>query len=151
MGLIKSFKNAATGLIRAFMSERNFRIHLIMMCYVVGFMGYYDLSRLETALILLLFGAVLSAELMNTSIEYIINMNVEGFDIRAKHAKDIAAGAVMVFAVIAVAVGLIFFLDFKVLTEIFFDLKNTPIKGIMFLMSLVVSLYICTKVRYLKK
>lgn len=133
------------------MSERNFRIHLILMCYVAGFMGYFDLTRSEKAIIFVLFGAVLSAEMMNTAIEHIINMNAPCFDVRAKHAKDIAAGAVMIFAAVAVIVAALFFLDMDKLRGIFFDLTQNPAKGIAFLASLVVSVLICTKVRYIQK
>ena len=149
--LFMSFKYAFHGICLAFRTERNLRIHLIAMCYVTGFMGYFDLSRTDIALLFLLFGAVISSEMVNTAIEHFVDMKIEGFDIRAKKAKDTAAGAVLVFAIAAVVIGACLLWKPECIVGIGRDMLDNPWKIAAILVSLVVSYIICFVVRYDKK
>ena len=57
-----------------------------------------------------MFGLVISLEMVNTAIEIVVDIVSPKYDIRAGRAKDIAAGAVLVNAIVAAIVGLLIFL-----------------------------------------
>ena len=68
-----------------------------------------DVSRLELVALLLAIAFVLIAEMLNTAVEAAIDVATTSFDPMAKLAKDIAAGAVLIAATVAVAVGYLVF------------------------------------------
>lgn len=109
--LIRSFSYAINGIRRTIGSERNFRIHLTALAYVLFFSRFYHFGRVEYAILLLTFALVLGAELLNTAVEEVVNGEFEGYDPRAKLAKDIAAGGVLVCAIAAALVGVVLFWD----------------------------------------
>lgn len=76
------------------------------MC-VAGFLA--RLSRLEWCCILLAIVGVWTAEALNTAIEFVTDLASPEFSHLARNAKDVAAGAVLVAAVGAVALGLLVF------------------------------------------
>lgn len=135
----RSFRCAMTGLSHCIQSERNFRIHLVVMMYVLVFSFFYPLARTEYALLVLLFGAVLSAEAVNTALETIANMHSDSYNRWIKVAKDIAAAAVFLLAAAAVVIGVLLFWDPAVFARIFtFFVRNYWYFAI-FLLSLVFS------------
>jgi diacylglycerol kinase len=88
------------GLRFAFQYERNFRIdcYLLAGAFALGLLFSIPLS--EWAILLQMGAFVLFAELANTVVEWLVDLYTEGrFDIRAKHIKDIAAGACLVVAI----------------------------------------------------
>jgi len=104
------FSFAWNGLREAAKLEKNFRIHLIFTVIVIiaGFL--FKLSLLEWALIILVIGFVLAAELINTVIEKMIDYMKPELHPTAKLIKDYAAGAVLTAAITAVLIGIIIFL-----------------------------------------
>ncbi len=109
--LLRSFSCALRGIQRAVKSERNLRIHTVAVGYTVlaGVLGQFSLT--SWALVLLCFALVIGAELFNTSIEYLCNKTAPGFDQFIRDAKDTAAAAVLVCAVISVIVGMLLLLQ----------------------------------------
>ncbi|WP_010097037.1 diacylglycerol kinase family protein [Ornithinibacillus scapharcae] len=104
------FRYAFNGLREVFKSEKNFRVHLLVTLIVVGFGLYMHISAMEWLAIVIVIGLVLSAEILNTAIEEIINYLKPEIHPTAKKIKDIAAAGVFVAAVSAVVVGLIIFI-----------------------------------------
>lgn len=78
-----------------------------MMTLVIVLASLLHVSLMEWCLLLILFGMVLAAELINTAIEAVVDLATPGKHPLAKLAKDTAAGAVLVTALIAAIVGLI--------------------------------------------
>lgn len=108
---LKGFAYAAHGIIHGF-TERNFRVHVCAVGFVSWFaLRFYELSRGEWAALLLTFAAVISAELLNTSVERLCDKVSPEKDEHIKHSKDCAAGAVLVSAIFAVGVGVTLFWD----------------------------------------
>jgi diacylglycerol kinase (ATP) len=85
------------------------RLHALATVVVLGFGFYFDISRLEWALVALAVGLVWSLELANTAVEAVVNLVSPDYHPLAGRAKDVAAGAVLVGAVAALAVGLLVF------------------------------------------
>ncbi len=104
-----SFRYAGQGVWSSFKSERNMKIHVLMMILVVIFGFFLDISLGEWIVCIILFSLVIGAELFNTAIEAVVDMISLEKSSQAKLAKDISAGAVLVFAIASAIVGLIIF------------------------------------------
>lgn len=104
--LFISFKYAWMGISYAFRTQRNFRIHVSVGLLAVGLSFVLHLSRVEVAIVGLTIGAVLTMELLNTALESVVDLTVrQTYHELAKIAKDCAAGAVMISALVAVLVA----------------------------------------------
>lgn len=93
-----------------FRTERNMRIHLTFTVLVIIFGWILRISITEWLLCLLCFGLVFTAEMVNTAIENVVDLVSPQQNKLAGKAKDIAAGAVLVSAIISACVGLIIFI-----------------------------------------
>ena len=108
--LSRSFHYAGEGIVSAFLSERNMQIHVTIMFLVIFFGIYFQISLPEWITCLLLFGVVISSEIMNTAIEAVVDIAMPEKNPKAKLAKDLSAGGVLVLAVVAAIIGLLIFL-----------------------------------------
>lgn len=106
----KSFYYAFNGIITAAKQEQNLWFHLDAVIVVTGLGWYFELSRIEWISIILCFGLVISAELLNSAIERIVDLISPEYNPKAGIIKDIAAGAVLFAAIISIIVGLIVFI-----------------------------------------
>ena len=95
-----SFRYAAQGLGYGFISQRNFRIHVITGAVVFGLGIWLQLGLLKLAVLVLTVAAVLVLELLNTAIEAVVDLAIgRRFHPLARIAKDCAAAAVLVAAI----------------------------------------------------
>ena len=108
--LINSFKYAFTGIITAFKTEQNMKIHVLIAVLVIIMGVFFKIIKLEWIMFIFEIVMVLTAELFNTAIETIVDMITQEKNEKAKIAKDISAGAVLLTAIGAVIVGVIIFL-----------------------------------------
>ncbi|MDR7078049.1 undecaprenol kinase [Neobacillus niacini] len=108
--LWKSFSYALTGIKTALWLERNMRIHLIASIFVIGCSLYFSISKFEWLFVIVAIGGIFSLELINTAIERVVDMITDKYHPLAKQAKDLAAGAVFIYAVTAVVIGIFIFL-----------------------------------------
>ena len=86
------------------------KVHTLTMVLVVILGFILKLAIWEWVTCIILFALVIGAELFNTSIEEVVNLLSPEIRVHAKYAKDIAAGAVLVFALASAIVGVIIFL-----------------------------------------
>jgi diacylglycerol kinase (ATP) len=107
--ILESFNYAFQGIIHVLRTQRNLRVHFGVAVLVLLAALYSDVSRLELVALLLAIAFVLIAEMLNTAVEAAIDVATTSFDPMAKLAKDIAAGAVLIAATVAVAVGYLVF------------------------------------------
>ena len=105
-----SFTYPIKGLRYAYRNEQNLAVDVgvALLVTIAGFI--FKLNLVEWAILALTRGLVISCELINTAIEAVVDLVTEDYHPLAKVAKDTAAAAVFVFAIIAVIVGLIIFL-----------------------------------------
>ncbi len=106
----KSFGYAFEGIWTGIRKERNMRIHCLAVILVTAAGAFFGLSAAEWCICLLLFGMVISLELVNTAVEAVVDLVTEEKKPLAKIAKDTAAGAVLFTAVMAVIIGCIIFI-----------------------------------------
>ena len=108
----KSFGYAFEGIWTGIRKERNMRIHCLAVILVTAAGTFFGLSAAEWCICLLLFGMVISLELVNTAVEAVVDLVTEEKKPLAKIAKDTAAGAVLFAAIISAFVGCIIFLPY---------------------------------------
>jgi diacylglycerol kinase len=111
ISLAQAFKCAYSGIWSTIKTERNIKIELVFaaLAIIAGFI--LQLGAVEWAIIVILIGIVLAAELFNSAIEALVDLASPEAHPLAKHAKDAAAGAVLILAKIAVVAGLIIFIN----------------------------------------
>ncbi len=104
--LLISFKYAWAGIVYGFRTQRNFRIHVAVCALAIGLSVFLRLETVEISIIAITSGLVLTLELVNTAIESIVDLTVkQSYHELAKIAKDCAAGAVLVSALVALLVA----------------------------------------------
>lgn len=106
----KSFKYAIEGIIHCFNTERNFKIHVMVGLIVICAGFITGLSFMEWFVVSVFIGGVLALELMNSAFERMVDLIVSERHPLAKQAKDMAAGAVLIFAIASAIVGLFIFI-----------------------------------------
>lgn len=104
-------KNAINGIIHAFKTERNLRIDYAIGALVFFISLFFDFSRLELICLVITIGFVIFAEMINSVVEYVVNLITEDYNLNAKAAKDIAAGGVLFASGISVVVAYLLFVD----------------------------------------
>ena len=107
--LLKSFKYAFDGIYTGIKEEQNMKIHITIMILVIIFGIILKISKAEWIIFIILFGLVISMELINTAIENTVDLITKEKNEQAKIAKDVAAGAVLVSAIASAIIGLIIF------------------------------------------
>ena len=108
--ILNSFKYAFQGIITSFKTERNMKIHVLIMLLVIIVGILLKISKIEWFICIILFTLVISAELFNTAIETIVDMITTEKNEKAKIAKDVSAGAVLILARGSAIVGLMIFI-----------------------------------------
>ena len=86
------------------------KIHCAAAVLVVIAGVILKISLLEWCICLTLFGLIMALELVNTAVEAVVDLVTEERKALAKIAKDTAAGAVLIAAIMAAIAGIIIFL-----------------------------------------
>lgn len=108
--LVKSFKFAFDGIKTEFKKGRNFRIQIFMGLCAIALGLILKIPNYEWFDIILVIASVLILELINTAVESIVDMISPEIQEKAKIAKDVSAGAVLVASIAAVCVGALLFI-----------------------------------------
>lgn len=107
-----AFYYAGRGIL-AGLSERNVRFHVCVMVLVLLASWWFRLTQTEWFVVLLLIAMVISAELVNTAVEDLANHMRDELGLSfssTTRARDVAAGAVLVVAIVAAVIGMIIFM-----------------------------------------
>lgn len=107
---LRSFKYAFEGIVTGIKEEQNMKIHISIMILVIVFGIMLKISKIEWIICIALFGLVISMELINTAIENTVDLITKENNQQAKIAKDVAAGAVLVSAIVSSVIGLMIFI-----------------------------------------
>jgi len=106
---LQSFGYAFRGIREVMRSEANMQIHIAITILVIVCGIAFSISLTEWMFCLLCIGLVVGAEMMNTAIENVVDLASPEQHPLAGKAKDIAAGAVLICAIISVFIGLLIF------------------------------------------
>lgn len=110
MKIIKSFKYAIQGIKTGIKEEKNMKIHILIMILVMIAGIILKISKIEWLICIILFGFVISLELINTAIENTVDLITLEKNEKAKIIKDTSAGAVLTAAVTSAIIGLMIFI-----------------------------------------
>ena len=107
--LSSAFKCAGAGIRLAF-KQRNMRIHAAFAVAAVALGFALAIDAASWLAVVLCIGGVFSLEVLNTALEALVDLVSPGYHELARQAKDCAAGAVLVMAVVSIVVACIVYL-----------------------------------------
>ena len=105
----KSFVYALKGIRAAWVDQRNLKVQSLIAFAVVAAGIYLEITRIEWCLVLFAIGLVMALEMVNSSIESLVDLVTRERNELAGKVKDIAAGAVLFASVMAVIIGILVF------------------------------------------
>ena len=106
---MRSLAHAFRGVATLIRTQRNAQVHLLAVGLVVAAGLGFQVSSIEWCLLGLAMGGVLSAEALNTGIEFVSDALHPDHHPLIGKAKDVAAAGVLIMAVAAAIVGLLIF------------------------------------------
>ena len=125
---IDAWANGINGIIYSTTTQKNIKIQLVIAVFFMIVSLFFDLERAEFLCLVISIVFIILTELINTAIETIVDLCTETFHPKAKIAKDVGAGAVVLAALNAVVVG--YFLFFQKIstigTTMLTNIRNTP-------------------------
>jgi diacylglycerol kinase len=102
---IAGFGFAFRGLWYTLRTQRNARVHVVIACLAIAMGIVLHISAVEFAMIFVAISSVFIAEMFNTVIELCVDLASPEYNQLAEVAKDVAAGAVLLSAMLAVVIG----------------------------------------------
>lgn len=112
--LARSFLFALEGLIYVIKNERNIKIHFTLAVIIMGVSYWFQITKLEWIILFLLIGGMIVIEIINTAIENVVDLVTNEYHPLAKIAKDVAAAAALVYAVMSLLIGIILYTPYIV-------------------------------------
>ncbi len=117
-----SFRYAIEGIVHVFRTQKHMRAHFLIVAFVLLLGMFCRFTAVAMVELLLVMSSVLVAEMFNTAVETCVDMITQSYHPLAKLAKDIAAGAVLMTAIVAAVVGAVLFIG---------SIKLFPLKTII--------------------
>lgn len=105
-----SVKNSINGYIYAYTNEQSLTIHAILTILVLLSGFYFNISKMQWAILVVVMAMVIIAELLNTAIEATVDLITKEYNELAKVAKDCASAAVFTASILAAGLYLYVFL-----------------------------------------
>jgi|SRR5579859_576282 len=106
---LQSFVYAFDGVRYAVRTQRNGRVHLAIAMFAIAMGLWLGISPIEWALVFVAITGVFIAEMINTVVEACVDLATQKYHPLAKIAKDVAAGAVLLNAILSIIIGLFVF------------------------------------------
>lgn len=108
---IDAWKNAFNGIKHGITSQVNIRIQIVVGIFMILLGVFFGLSKIEWICLMFSIFLVLLAEMVNTAIEATVDLCTSEYHPKAKIAKDVAAGSVVISVLNAVVLGVFLFGD----------------------------------------
>lgn len=106
---LRSLRFAWNGISTLAREEQSFRLQLVAAAVLTALIFIFDLSRAETALLVVVAAFTLVLELLNGAVERLVDLFKPRIHAYAEQIKDMMAGAVLVSSVGALIVGILVF------------------------------------------
>jgi len=107
--LARSFAYAIEGIIHTVKTQRNMQIHLVAAILALAASWWLDIDQADFLWVIFAISLVFMMEMINTAIEAVVDLVSPDWHAKAKEAKDVAAGAVLVAAIFSVVIGVAVF------------------------------------------
>lgn len=104
-------KNAINGIIYGIKSQGNIRKQIVIGIIIVFISIFFKLSKWECICLTFAIFLVIVSEMINTAIETVVDLYTDKYHEKAKIAKDVGAGAVVLAAINAIIVAYFLFFD----------------------------------------
>ncbi len=101
----RSVTHAWAGLVHTFRTQRNARWHVVAALAAIALATWLQIDAAQWPVMILTIGAVCAGETINTTVEALVDLMSPEWHERAKVAKDVSAGAVLLLAITAIVVG----------------------------------------------
>ena len=105
----KSFVYAFNGIRASLGEQRNLKVQSLIALITIAAGFYYNITTNEWCIVLLSIALVMGLEMINSAIENLVNLVTQEKNFLAGKVKDMAAGAVLFAAVLAVIIGILIF------------------------------------------
>ena len=106
---LKSFGFACSGIFQFFITETHAKVHCFAAFITIALSIYLDINKMDWLFIIVAIGMVLITEMVNTAMEKLVDIVSPEFSETAEFVKDVAAGSVLVAAIIAMIIGVMVF------------------------------------------
>lgn len=106
-----AMKNAVTGIFYTIRTQTNIKIQLGVAIIVIILAAILKAQMIEIICLTISIFLVLFAEMLNTAIETTVDLITQEYNIKAKIAKDIMAGAVLLTSINSIIVGFLIFFE----------------------------------------
>jgi len=106
---LKSLTHAFRGVRLVFKHEQNFRILVVLAGVAILFSILFRITTNQFIVVLLLIGAILTLEMINSIFERIVDTFKPRIHPAVRDIKDIMAGAVLATSLIALIIGFTIF------------------------------------------
>ncbi|MFO7655847.1 MAG: diacylglycerol kinase family protein [Bacteroidales bacterium] len=121
----QSFVYAFSGLYYMLKKEPNALVHMVLMLIAFAFGIVLKISKTEWCILAMASAMVVASEAFNSAIELLVDLTTTNYNEKARRAKDLAAGAVLIAAGAAAIAGIVIFLPKIVdLAGLFFKLQG---------------------------
>lgn len=149
---LESWKNAVNGIIYGTTTQSNVKKQLIIIAVVLIASLFFNLSKVEFMCLIFACVLIIFAEMINTAIETVVDLYVDVYHPKAKIAKDVAAGAVVITALNAAVIAYFIFFDKIGMegTSILKTVINSPTYLAFVVVALVVIIAIALKAAKIK-
>lgn len=104
--ILRSFGFAGEGIVYLLRTQANFWVHCLAAVVVIALAALLGVGGMSAGVLALAIGLVLVCEALNTALEAVVDLAAPQYHPLAKTAKDAAAAAVLIAAVVAALVGL---------------------------------------------
>ena len=122
-------QNALDGIIYAITTQSNIKKQLVIAVIVMLVSLFFDLNKAEFLCLMFTVVLIIVAEMINTAIETVVDLYTDLYHPKAKIAKDVGAGAVVITAINAIIVA--YFLFFEKISTIGLkmidEIVNSPV------------------------
>ncbi len=107
---LKALKNSINGIKFVIKNENNIKIELVFALLAILASILLKVSLIELIIVIFIIFIVLFAEFINTTVEEVVDLYTEEYNEKAKIAKDVASGAVLIVSILSVIIGVLIFL-----------------------------------------
>ena len=108
---LDALKNAVMGLAYTVKTQLNIKRQLGIAVFVIAMSLIFKIPKIEFMFLIFSIALVIFAETVNTAIETIVDMYTEKYNEKARIAKDVGAGAVLVCSINSVIIAIIVFAE----------------------------------------
>ncbi|HZE86683.1 MAG TPA: diacylglycerol kinase family protein [Methylomirabilota bacterium] len=107
---LKSFHYALQGIHYALNNDQNLVVHFLVALFVIVFSILIDVTPFEMGILGVTILVVISAEMINSAIEKMVDLITKEHRAEAKIAKDVSAGMVLLTSIGSAIIGVLIFL-----------------------------------------